>query len=162
MVNKTLTEWAEIWGLSPEALEDLHERTLQVFPPPVVTKRDGSEAYTSSLVRLAAPSAGYWLTRNNVGVLTDKTGRPVRYGLANESKALNESIKSADLIGWRSVVITPEMVGQRVAIFTSVECKKADWRPGEDPEREAAQSRWAAMVMAAGGEACFSTGGLPE
>lgn len=161
-VNKTLSEWAEIWGLPPEALDDLHDRTLQAFPPPVVTKVDGSEAYTSSLVRLAAPGAGYWLTRNNVGALRDQSGRLIRFGLANESKALNESIKSGDLIGWRSVVITPEMVGQRVAIFTSVECKKAEWKPGEDPKREEAQARWAALVIAAGGEACFSQGGLPE
>ena len=55
------------------------------------------------------------LFRNNTGTLPDpRTGRPVQFGLARGS---------ADLIGYRTVTITPEMVGQRVAIFTSLEVK---------------------------------------
>ena len=49
----------------------------------------GSEAAVSNDVRLVAARAGTRLWRNNVGVLEDKTGRPVRSGLANDSKALN-------------------------------------------------------------------------
>ena len=54
------------------------------------------------------------LFRNNVGALEDKTGRVVRYGLAKGS---------SDLIGYRSVVVTPEMVGQLVAVFVALEVK---------------------------------------
>lgn len=54
------------------------------------------------------------LFRNNVGALEDKTGRVVRYGLCKGS---------SDLIGYRSVVVTPEMVGQRVAVFVALEVK---------------------------------------
>ena len=95
----------------------------------------------------------------------DKSGRPVRYGLANDSKALNETIKSADLIGWRSRLIMPGDVppeGLRVAVFVSIECKEAGWEYNPNDEHEKAQKRWADMVNAAGGVACFSTGGLPE
>ena len=34
-----------------------------------------------------------------------------------------------DLIGWQSVVITPEMVGMKLAIFASLEVKGAGGRP---------------------------------
>ena len=55
------------------------------------------------------------LFRNQVGQLPDpRTGRPVQFGLARGS---------ADLIGWRTVTITPDMVGQRIAVFTSIEVK---------------------------------------
>jgi len=52
--------------------------------------------------------------RNNVGVLQDKRGQYVRYGLC---------VGSSDVIGWHSVVITPDMVGSRVAVFTAIEAK---------------------------------------
>ena len=77
------------------------------------------------------------LFRNNTGTLPDpRTGRPVQFGLARGS---------ADLIGLRSVTITPEMVGQQVAVFTSIEVKTAKGRPTE------AQQNWLHMVRRAGG-----------
>ena len=56
------------------------------------------------------------LFRNNVGVLRDAQGRPVRFGLHPGS---------GDLIGWRSVRITPDMVGRLLAVLASVEVKTA-------------------------------------
>jgi hypothetical protein len=50
-----------------------------------------------------------------------------------------------DLLGWRTVEVTPEMVGQRVAVFTSIEVKT---RTGKlRPEQE----QWMKVVRAAGG-----------
>ena len=50
-----------------------------------------------------------------------------------------------DLLGWRTVEVTPEMVGQRVAVFTSIEVKT---RTGKlRPEQE----QWLKVVRAAGG-----------
>ena len=75
--------------------------------------------------------------RNQVGSLPDpRTGRLVQFGLARGS---------ADLIGWRTVVVTPEMVGQRIAVFTSLEIKTPTGRlaPG--------QRHWLHAVHQAGG-----------
>jgi len=81
------------------------------------------------------------LFRNNTGTLPDpRTGRPVQFGLARGS---------ADLIGYRTVTITPEMVGQRVAIFTSLEVKTPTGRIR--PE----QANWQRTVSSAGGIAAI-------
>jgi len=71
----------------------------------------------TSLVRQllghATALGGRWF-RNNVGVLIDRAGNRVAYGLCRGS---------SDVIGWTPVVITPEMVGRTVAVFTAFECK---------------------------------------
>ncbi len=54
------------------------------------------------------------LHRNNVGAVEWRPGRWLRYGLG---------VGSSDFIGFKSVIVTPDMVGQRVAIFTALECK---------------------------------------
>ena len=55
------------------------------------------------------------LFRNQVGQLPDpRTGRPVQFGLAKGS---------ADLVGFKTITITPDMVGDTVAVFTSIEVK---------------------------------------
>jgi len=92
-----------------------------------------------------------------VGVLQDADGRPVRYGLANESKAQNQVLKSGDLIGWRSFTIEQRHVGARFAQFVSRECKKVDWTYSGS-EREIAQFAWSTLVTRAGGDARFVTG----
>lgn len=77
------------------------------------------------------------LYRNNCGSLPDpRTGRPVQFGLARGS---------ADLIGWRTITVTPEMVGQQLAVFTSIEIKVPNGRVR--PEQHA----WQRTVSAAGG-----------
>lgn len=58
---------------------------------------------------------GVRVFRNNVGALKDQEGRLVRYGVANPG--------GSDLIGWRSVTVTPEMVGRKVAVFLAIEVK---------------------------------------
>lgn len=77
------------------------------------------------------------LFRNQVGQLPDpRTGRPVQFGLARGS---------ADLIGWRTITITPDMVGRQVAVFTSIEVKTPTGRVR--PEQQA----WLSAVQRAGG-----------
>ena len=116
-----------------------------------------SESYVQSIVRLEAARKGVRLFRNNVGALIDSRGVPVRYGLANDSKAANEAMKSADLIGWRSLIIESHMVGRCIAQFVSRECKHVGWQYHGD-ERERAQLAWAQLVAAGGGDAAFCTG----
>ena len=96
----------------------------------------GSEQTIQQQIRLACSSGPVRLFRNNTGTLRDGNGRPVQFGLAKGS---------ADLIGWSSVTITPEMVGQTVAVFTSIEVKSSTGRLR--PE----QQQWLDAVSAAGG-----------
>jgi hypothetical protein len=116
-----------------------------------------SEARVQSQLRLRAAQTGKRLWRNNVGVLKDQDGRPVRFGLANDAPNVNKVLKSGDLIGYESIVITPDMVGQRIARFLSVECKAEDWKPSPTDEREKAQRNWADIINKDGGRAIFAT-----
>ena len=77
------------------------------------------------------------LFRNNVGF---DDVRKVRYGLIPGS---------GDLIGWKTITITPEMVGTKLAVFTSVETKSATGK------ERANQKQWAENVTAAGGISCL-------
>jgi hypothetical protein len=145
----TLLEWAHKWRISPDALRDLCNTAIVA---PTVQDLTKSEARVQSEVRLEAAQKGYYLFRNNVGALQDKTGRVVRYGLGNDSSAVNEHFKSADLIGLRRVLITEAMVGQHVGQFVSVECKGGNWKWAATP-RECAQLAWANLINAQGGHA---------
>jgi hypothetical protein len=63
---------------------------------------------------------GCRLFRNNTGAIKDAEGRLVRFGLCKGS---------SDLIGFRPTVITPDMVGQTVAVFTAIEVKTPTGKP---------------------------------
>ena len=95
-----------------------------------------SEQHIQQRIRLACSRGPVRLWRNNTGVLRDQYGRPVTFGLARGS---------SDLIGYRSVTITPEMVGQQVAVFVSIEVKAATGRVSAD------QQQWLDVIAAAGG-----------
>lgn len=98
---------------------------------------------------------GITLWRNNVGSLPDANGRPVRYGLCNDSKQLNKVVKSSDLIGITPVFITPDMIGQILGVFTALETKKEDWTFNPNDPRQAAQAKYHDIVRANGGFAGF-------
>lgn len=114
-----------------------------------------SETGNQNRIREHYAAQGWRLWRNNVGALLDKDGRPVRYGLANDSKQVNEQIKSGDLIGWFPRLVTPDMVGQVFAQFVSIETKRNDWRFRASDTRSVAQKRWADMIVQEGGIAGF-------
>lgn len=97
-----------------------------------------SEQTIQQHIRLACSSGNCRLFRNNTGTLKDANGRPVQFGLCKGS---------ADLIGWTTRTITPEMVGTQVAVFTSIEVKAPTGRLR--PEQQA----WLDAVQAAGGVA---------
>jgi hypothetical protein len=116
-----------------------------------------SESAVQAQVRLEAAEKDVILFRNNSGALPNEAGRLVRYGLGNDSKAANQVLKSHDLIGLRRVLITQAHVGCLFGQFVSRECKPADWRFGEDPDREGPQLAFG-LVMAYGGDAAFTNG----
>lgn len=75
--------------------------------------------------------------RNNVGAYRDETGRLIRYGVGNPG--------GSDLIGWTPVVVTPDMVGRKVAVFTAIEVKAPRGKPTD------AQVNFLHQVALAGG-----------
>lgn len=76
------------------------------------------------------------LFRNNVGRLRNDRGEWVHYGLC---------VGSSDLIGYTTIRITPEMVGQDIAVFTAAEVKTATGQPAEQ------QKNFIKAVIRAGG-----------
>ena len=118
------------------------------------------EAEASQEVHLRASSWRCRIYRNNSGVLLNEVGVPVRFGLGNTSKKVNEQFKSSDFIGWTPVVITPEMVGKTVAVFTALEAKplgfkiKLVYPPNS---REFAQNKFIQLVCNSGGIGGFAS-----
>lgn len=79
--------------------------------------------------------AGKVVHRDQV-MLTLQHARNVTFGLAPGS---------GDLCGWTSVVVTSEMIGRRVAVFTSAEVKTDRGRVAPN------QENWLRVVSKAGG-----------
>ena len=77
------------------------------------------------------------LFRNQVGQLPDpRTGRYVQFGLAKGS---------SDLIGFKKIKITKDMIGQEIAQFVSIEIKT------EKGKLTTQQNNWLTFINKAGG-----------
>lgn len=50
----------------------------------------------------------------NVGDWVVRNGRRTQFGLC---------VGSSDLIGWKTITVTPDMIGKRIAVFTALEVK---------------------------------------
>lgn len=141
----TLTEWCQKWGIPAQALTELQAVPLPADDVP------GGETAAVARIRLDASADGVTLWRNNSGVMLQPasargmTGRPVRFGLGNESSAFNRIMKSSDLIG-----IAP---GGR---FVAIEVKREGWTY-KGTEREVAQQNFLLHVIKQGGSACFAS-----
>lgn len=95
-----------------------------------------NEASIQQRIQLALSALGTRIFRNNTGVgwvgtvksrtqtsITLLNPRPLHAGL---------TVGSSDLIGWTPITITPEMVGQTVAVFTGVEVKTPTGRATDE------------------------------
>ena len=114
-----------------------------------------SDAYAP--LRLAASRDGARLWRNNVGAGKLENGSFVRWGLANETAAMNAFMKSSDLIGVRPVLIRPEHVGMTLGVFVAREVKRSGW-VYRGVGRESEQKRFLDLITSLGGDAAFTTG----
>lgn len=106
-------------------------------------------AALSGVVLFRANSGRAWLGSGQPRRLQDGSvvlpgARPVALGLALASG--DPVVGQSDLIGWRTITITPEMVGCKLAVFMSVECKREKGGRTSD-----AQRHWIDMVRRAGG-----------
>ena len=128
-------------------------------PTPDYAPGNAKESWAQDNIRLLMSNNDGVGWRNNVGVAFRADGVPVRYGLANESRQMNSKLKSSDIIGITPIVITPEHIGKKLGVFTSIEVKAPGWKFKGSP-RENAQLAWISLVISMGGMAGFSTGAL--
>lgn len=107
-------------------------------------------------IRIEASTYGSHLLRNNSGAAIDqKTGRPVRFGLGNDSKQINKVRKSSDLIGVTPYIVRPQDVGKLIGVFTAVEAKRSGWHYTNTPE-QIAQLNFINIITECGGLAGFA------
>ena len=153
-----LAAWALRHHVSIEAMGELTTLlTLDTLVPP--TSKGTGEAQAQAQVRLEASKRGWRLWRNNSGAGKLENGSFIRWGLSNDSAAVNAVCKGSDLIGLRPVLIGPEHVGRTLGQFVAREIKAPGWKYAGTP-REVAQLKFMEIVVALGGDASFSTGGL--
>lgn len=149
-MTMNLLQWAAKHRITPEALRDLCDSAVYTE-----TDTEQPEGVIQQAVRLGAARSGRLLWRNNRGAGKMASGSFVRYGLANDSKALGDAIKSADLIGIDPVLITPAHVGLIMGVFLSVEVKHEKWKYSGTLE-ECAQVQWQRIIQAKGGHAIIT------
>lgn len=76
-------------------------------------------------IMLAMSKKGWLVWRNQVGLFKTIDGRTVNIGIKG----------SSDLMAVKPTVITPEMVGQTLAVFVAVEVKTATGRQSEPQKK---------------------------
>jgi hypothetical protein len=104
----------------------------------IILKLSDYETKIQQEIRLAlGQNPSLRLFRNQVGQLPNpRTGRYVQFGLAKGS---------SDLIGFKTIKITPDMVGQDIAQFVSLEIKT------ERGKLSTMQQNWLQKVKSSGG-----------
>ena len=149
-----LYTWAIRHGVTALALHELQIMfgTLAPEGQPTGAEAGLSEAAVQNNIRLESSRKGMLLWRNNVG--GDPKGA-LRWGLANDSAAVNKVLASSDLIGIDAALITPDQVGQPRGQFVAVECKEGAWSY-RGTDRERAQLNFINLVISRGGRALFA------
>ena len=113
-----------------------------------------NENAVADRIILEAARRGNYLWRNNSGALVDDRGRLVRYGLGSFTD--KDVLASSDYIGPTPVIITPEMVGRVIGVFTAVETKAEGWVFNKNDKKELKQKNFIDIVNRAGGFAGFA------
>jgi hypothetical protein len=119
-----------------------------------------TESHTKQSIRLALSNGDVRLFPNNTGTAWQgehvirypngdvlvKNARAIKYGLV---------VGGSDLVGWKSIIITLAMIGQRIAQFVAVEVKSNTGRPTDE------QRAFVLAVRQSGGRAGFARS-VPE
>lgn len=150
-----LETWARRYGVPPVAVTDLLRILGAGEPTDAGLALVGqSEAAVQQATRLTHRATGGRLWRNNSGMAAGEGGRPVRFGLGNDSAQVCAVMKSSDLIG-----ITPVtcQCGCRYGVFTAYEVKRPGWRLTPGDKRAQAQLTFIKLVTSLGGIGRFVT-----
>ena len=122
--NKRMLDFMALASDKPP--EEFHTRIPD--PPKPRVKSDAiSEADVNAEIReWKKKNHNVQLFRNNVGVVELENGARIRYGVGGPG--------GSDFIGYKTLVISPAMVGQRVAIFVAIESKRPGGKTTEAQE----------------------------
>jgi len=143
--------------VSHQAVTELMVKVFGHVPVEAQLTLKRSEAAVQQAVKIKASQQGRRMFRNNVGVLPRGDGVPIRFGLANDSKAMNKNLKSSDLIGISPLLINASHIGTVIGQFTSIEVKKPGWAYNPNDEHQAAQQKWHELITRFGGDSRFIT-----
>lgn len=98
------------------------------------------ESNVQRMVQLAASELGTTTWRNNTGAYRTDDGQFIRYGIPLTGGG-------SDLLGITPVVITADMVGQTVGVFTAIEIKTKTGKARQN------QLEFISFVLSKGGKA---------
>lgn len=112
-----------------------------------------NEKAVAQHITLYAAQSNVDLWRNNSGGFYDERGRFVRYGLGSFTK--EQELASSDYIGITPTLVTPEMVGKFIGVFTAVETKPENWKFNSNDKRSLYQKNFIDIVLSRGGNAGF-------
>lgn len=98
-----------------------------------------SELTIQNEIRLALSQSGIPAFRNNVGAYKSEKGHYITFGVGEKG--------GSDLICITPTVITQEMVGQKIGVFTAIEVKTQKGRPSKE------QTAFIQAVISFGGRA---------
>jgi len=113
-MHDILHSWAVQYRVPAVAIADLLNRfgvgyeTLINQSVPL----GASEAAVQQRVRMGAAAQGIIAWRNNSGAMMDENGNMVRFGLCNDTAALNKKFKSSDLVGIKPVL--PQQIAEHL------------------------------------------------
>ena len=153
-MTPTLLEWQRKHSITAEALADLADIVGLTVE---AGDANDSEKSVQDEARLLISKKGGRAFRNNKGVLPDKRGVPVRFGLCNDTPEMGKRLRSSDLIACVPVSVTQEMVGTVIGQFTAIEVKKRGWHY-TGTEHEQGQLRFGELIIGLGGKFCFYNG----
>lgn len=84
--------------------------------------------------------------RNNRGCAYTEDGRYIKFGIPEPPGGRRKDrLKGGDRIGFKKILVTPEMVGKEIAVFTSIEIK------GPGDALKTGQRDWHNFVIDHGG-----------
>jgi hypothetical protein len=83
------------------------------------------EADLMRTIQKEASTVGARLFRNNVGLYYTINGEPIRCGLC---------VGSSDLIGWKPIIVTKEMVDSKLLVFVAIEVKTDNGRVSKEQQ----------------------------
>lgn len=150
-------DWANKWRIPPAAIVELQATLVAKSTMACANTQELSEAGVQSRVRLEAAQKDVRLFRNNSGAGQLVNGSFVRWGLANDSEAINKNFKSPDLIGWRKRLIVAADIDTYMGQCVLRECKPSNWKYDPTRERDVAQLNFLTMAATDGCDAAFAT-----